>query len=728
MEYGSNAIDWNNRWQYPLQWLYESQFARQMYQQYCYRVNLAMEGKPWKNTYEDEINSNLEQADDEQKASYKKHCTKVPVGSSHKLYQAVETIANQMASGVDTYECEIYDPYMIQQADTADKLSAMCEQDYIQNDLGLYASLYSRDLSRYGLVAVMVKYNPKLERNEIFRINPKNTWFDTMYSSTGHERFRGYSTMIPWNQLKKMIEDDGDEINLDIRAPKESIFEGEGKERKMKKLDKAKYSKGKIRSLNGLDIYVKDLNELASTPALQGGDYWIWEYAHDLRSCYNLNYYRTYANDPKAQTKSGYHGQDVELTVIYDLSKGIEFKIINRRFVISRNKKAFKRNLVMKIYDPLNNENRYRLEELHLKCPLQFRFAHLDSLEQYPYPTSPLFNLLDAHDKLCGWRAKREHVAQILSILRVQTNAADADSLRGVLNIMGVVIDDIQGDVTSLKFDYNFDPIDSQIAHYEDTIQDTLNAYTQFDAIQMMGDRASAAESGMAIGALGQGLAGHQNTIMALYADIARQCIVNRVIYSSMSEFPIMNRGGNSALSIQEMALDTLINVKPKFAKKVLEKQLAANAMAIVGNFADRLAPEDAAFFIQQAMFGNVPRGLGERMVGQQPSKEQTALAMQQAQNTAQMLQQNQAAYMNNPLPYEVDNAMANSSPEEIDQIIAGLQTPEGSEVVDETMVSDMAGAPQALDMANQDGSLAVDMAGNTSELGSLFANSNALV
>lgn len=725
MNYDSNAIDWNNKWQYPLQWIYESQWARMVYQQYCYRVSLAMEGKPWKNTYQDEMNANIEKMDEVQKEVYKKQCTNLPEGSSHKLYQAVETIANQMASGVDTYECEIYDPYMIQEADTADKLVAMCEQDYIQNDLGLYASLYSRDLTRYGLVAVMVKYNPKLDRNEVFRINPKNTWWDTMYNSTGHERFRGYSTMISWKQLKKIVEDDGDEINTDIKAPDQSVFDDKGKARKV---EKAKYHHRKIRTLNGLDIYVDDINRLASSPSLQGGDWNWWEYQHDVRSCYNMGYYRSFANDSKAKTNSNYRGDDVELTVIYDLTEGIEFKIINRRFVISMNKKAFKRNILLNVYNPLTDKNNFRLQKLHLKCPLQFRYAHIDTMDKYCFPTSPLFSLLDTHDELCGWRAKRKHVSQILSILRIMASGNDAENLRGILNIMGVVLDDIQGDIKSLYLDYKYDPIDSQIAILEQTIQETLSAYTQFDAMQAMGDRASAAESGMAIGAIAQGLSSHQNTLMALYADIARQCLMNRVVYSPSQEFPVINRGGNSTLTIQEMALDTLINVKPKFAKKVLERQLATQAVTIASSFAQYLSNEDLAYFIQQAMFGNVPRGLAERMLSPEASPQETALAMQQAQNQAQMLQQNQMAYEQNPLGYEANNVMANNSPEEIDQIIASLQTPEGSEVVDETMVEDMAGTPQSLDMAQQDSAISLDILGNTPELGSMLANPNSLL
>lgn len=709
MNNSSTVIDWDNKFSYPLQWLYESEFARLGYQELCYRVDLAMQGKPWKNTYEDEMNSNLDKMDEEQKARYKKYCKNIPQGNSHKLYQAVETIANQMSSGVDTYECEIYDPYLLQQADTIDKLQAMCKQDYIENDLGLYSSLYSRDLTRYGLVAVMIKYNPKLERNEVFRINPKNTWFDTMYSATGHERFRGYSTMISWKELKKMIKEAGDEVNLDIQAPKESIFEGEGKDRKMKDVEKAKFSRGKIRSLNGLDIYVNDLNELARSPQLQNATFYMWDYYHDLRNCYNLGYYKTLANSPKAQTKSGYHGQDVELTVMYDLSRGIEFKIINRRFVISMNKKAFKRDIMLNIYDPLLNGYRQKLDTVHLKCPLQFRYSHLDSMQKYPFPTSPLFNLLDAHDKLCGWRAKREHVSQILSILRIMTNGADASSLRGVLNIMGVVLDDVQGDITSLNLAYSYDPIDSQIAHYEQTIQETLSAYTQFDAMQAMGDRASAAESGMAIGAIAQGLSSHQNVLMALYADIARQCIMNRVIYSNQGQFAVNNYTNSSTLTLQEMSLLTLINVKPKFAKQVLERTLANNAIAMFGALNGSAPTEITAFLMEQALFGNVPRGLAEKLNPQAPSSQETALAMQQAQNQAQMLQQNQAMYEQNPIPYEAQNVMDNNSPEEVDQIIAGLQEPNVSEEID---ITEIAGNPQSLDQMLM-----------TSDMGSQLAN-----
>lgn len=720
-KYSRDAIDWNNPFSYPLQWIYESQFARQMYQQYCYRVNLAMEGRPWKNTYRDEMNSNISEVPEEEQATYKRHCAKLPEGRSFKLYQAVETIANQMSSGVDMYECEVHDPYMIQQGDTADKLAAMCSQDYAQNDLNLFSSLFSRDLTRYGMVAVLTKYNHKLERNEILRINPKNVWFDTMYSATGKERFRGYSTMISWDKLKHMIKESGDEINLDIKAPKSSIYDEKNQ------IKKATYSNGKIRSLNGLDIYVKDLNRLASNPQLQWGDITWWEYQHDLRNCYNLGYYHSFATSDKAQTKSGYNGMDVELTVMFDLERGIEYKIINRRFVVSMNKKAFKRNIVINVYDPLNDMYRPKINEVHLNCPLQLRFTHLDTMDKYAFPTSPLFHLLDVHDTLCGWRAKREHVAQILSVLRLVTNAADAESLQGVLNIMGVVLDNVEGDVSSLIMNYNWDPIDSQIAHYESVIQDTLSAFTQFDAMQMMGDRASAAESGMAIGAIAQGLSDHQNILMAIYADIARHCILNRVVYSNMSEFPVINRGGDSVLTIQEMALDTIINVKPKFQKKVLERTLAANAMSIASGFSSMLAPEDIAFFIEQAMFGNVPRGLAQRMVGEGPSEQETALAMQQAQNQAQMLQQNQAMYEQNPIPYEAQNTMDNFSSEEVDQIIAGLNTPEGSEEMVQTDVTTPEGQLDMtqLDMANQSGAMEVGLAGQNSDLGSMLANPN---
>lgn len=720
-----NYIDWNNEWSYPLQWLWESMPARQIYQEWIYRTDLAMQGKPFKNLYQEEMNSNLKVMTRENQARYKKVCQEMPEGHSFSLYQAVETIANQLASGVDTYEYQINDPYMIVEDDTEALLSAKCQEDYINNELGLFASLYTKDELRYGMVAVMVTYDPKHNRNIVERVHPKNCWFDTRYSSTGRERFRAYSTMISFAKLKDMIESGGDEVNNTLEVPDRSIFDKDGK------ILKAKYRNHKIKTLNDLDIYVQDLNKLAVAPDLQGYTNIYWEYDHDLRTCYNLGWYHTFATNPKEQTNSGYNGDDVELTVLYDLDRGIEFKIINRRFVISLNRKAFKRSLIFPIYNPATDEYQYRVDEVRLQCPLKFRFYSMDTMDKFAYPTTPVFNLLHTHDQLCAWWAKRNHVAQILSILRLEANGADAEALRGVMNIMGVVIDRIQSDINSLIFDYSFDPIDSQIEHLEMTIQKTLSAYTEFDAMQAMGDRASAAESGMAVSAIAQGLATIQNSLMSLYADIARQCILNRVVYSNLQEFPVNNLGNYSAVTIQQMALDAVINVKPKLAKQAQEKQLAANAMALAANFKDVLSSEGVAYLIEQALYGNVPRKVAATFLKPQgPSSEEVQAAQLQAQNQAMQLAQNQAMYEQNPLPYEAGNVMQNYAPEEVDQIIGSLSTPNGSETFSETGVveGEEVNNPELLDMQSQQGALAMDMAGMTSELGAELANPNSMV
>lgn len=715
-------IDWNNEWSYPLQWLWESMPARQVYQEWVYRTDLAMQGKPFRNLYQEEMNSNLKVMTAENQARYKKVCEAMPEGQSFSLYQSVETIANQLASGVDTYEYQINDPYMLVEDDTEALLSAKCQEDYINNELGSFASLYTKDELRYGMVAVMVTYDAEHNRNIVERVHPKNCWFDTKFSSTGKERFRAYSTMISFAKLKRMIKDGGDEVNTNIEAPDRSIFDKDGK------IQKAKYGNRKIRSLNGLDIYVQDLNKLAVAPDFQGYTDIYWEYDHDLRTCYNLGWYHTFATDPKAKTNSGYYGDDVELTVLYDLDRGIEFKIINRRFVIALNRAAFKRQVIFPIYNPITDAYQYRVDEVRLQCPLKFRFYAMDTMDKFAYPTTPVFNLLNTHDQLCAWWAKRNHVAQILSVLRLEASGADAEALRGVLNVMGVVLDRIQGDINSLVFDYSFDPIDSQIEHLETVIQRTLSAYTEFDAMQAMGDRASAAESGMAVSAIAQGLATLQNSLMRLYADIARQCILNRVVYSSQMEFPVNNLGNYSAITVQQMALDAVINVKPKLAKQVQEKQLAANAMALAANFKDMLSSEGLAYLIEQAMYGNVPRKMAATFLNQQgPSAEEVQAAQLQAQNQATQLAQNQALYEQNPLPYEANNVMQNYSPEEVDQIIGSLSTPNGTESFSDTEIIDGETEPYLLDRPEQDGAMALNMDGMTSDLGSELANPNGV-
>lgn len=713
----NNCIDWNNRWNYSLQWLQESEWARQVYMALCYRVNLAMEGRPYRNIYKEEVDSLLKGMDEDERSYLGAHCLSVPEGKSLVLAQSVNTIANQLASGVDTYECTINDPYNFVAPETADLLAAKCEEDYVENELELMAPLFSKDLQRYGMVGVVIKYNPKTEKNEILRLRPQNMWWDTMFSATGQERFRGYSTMIPWRELKKMIKDAGDEINTELRVPAVSNLSDDKKQ-----VLKATYRDRKIRTLNDLDIYVDDINALATSPELQGYSTIFPEYLHDLGSCYNLGYYQTFAQDPKAATNSGYHGQDVELTVIYDLNRKIEFKIINRRFVISMNKKAFKRKIAFPVTNLITGEVNDRLEDVYLDCPLKVKFAEFDTMDKYPHPTSPVMKVLDEHNELCAWRAKRSHVSKLLATLRIETNGADADSLKKVINVMGAIIDDIQGDINSINFQYSYDPIDSQIAHLEDSIKKTLCAYTEFDAMQAMGDRASAAESGMAVGAIAQGLSTHQNIVMSLYADIAKQCLMNRVIYSPMQEFPVNNMGNYSSLTAQQLAVTSMITVKSKLSRKIHERMLASQALAILTSVVgQRASSELQGLLMEQALYGQVPRRVAAQGLGMAPPNQQEiALAQQQAMNQAEMLKQNQQLFEDNPMPYISDSVMQNNSPEEVDQIITGLSTPDGTEVTDETI----AGSPELLDMGTQGLGLAMgDESGTPPELASSMAN-----
>lgn len=712
-------VNFDADFSYPLQWIWESTTARWAYQRWIWRASLAQQGKPCRNTYQEELKSNLEKADPTLRGKYKDRCEKVPCGKSFALKKAVDNIAAQMSGGVDSYNYQVNDPYMIIDDDTEDLLAAKCQQDYIENNLQLLAPVLSDDIMWYGMAAVVVKYCPERDKNIVLRIHPKNTWFDTRYSSTGAERFRGYSTMISWKKLKNMIEEDKDEeINLSIKAPDGSPVKV-GDDKKVW-LDKtAKYSNRKIRSLNGLDIYVESLNKLATSPNLAPGLTDFIEYDHDLRTCYNLGWYHSFANDPEKKTNSGYNGDDVELTVMYDLDKHIEYKIINRRYVISANKKAFKRKIQFKWIDPRTGMEQARIDDFCLDCPLKFQFEKVNNMDTAPHPWAPVFPLLDSHDELCGWRARREHVSKILSILRIDTNGADAESLVGMLNIMGGIFDDLQGDVTSLQFAYDYSPIDSEIAHLENQIQQVLHAYDQFDALQAMGDRASAAESGMATFAVAQGLAVHQNALMDLFADIARQCIANRVAYSSRMEFPVVNQGEYRALTIQQMALTAVIDVKPKLAKQIQEKQIAANAMALLGTLSKSgaISKEGQAYLMEQALYGTMPRKMAATFIKDAgPSPEELALAQQQAKNDAMALQQNAQMYQADPLPYEVNAAMQNYSPDEIDTAIKQLGGEEGAPYGEETSV-------ELLDMDQQPGSMALDIPGQTSEFGSEMAN-----
>lgn len=723
----NSFVNFNHDFSYPIQWLYESEPARWSYQRWIWRASLAKHGQPCRNTYMENLLSNLKKADPIVQSKYTETCLSVPEGKSFALAKAVDNIAAQMAGGVDTYNYQVNDPFRIIDADTEELLSAKCSQDYVENRLELLAPVFSDDLKWYGMTACIVKYDPVSDKNRVLRIHPKNVWFDTRYSSTGEERFRGYSTMISWAKLKKMVLNDGDEINLDIKAPDTSIIKesGEGKDKKYILDKKAKYSNRKIRTLNGLDIYVDTLNKLASTPTLMAGITEYHEYDHDLNQCYNLGWYQSFATDPEKRTRNGYNGDDVELTVMYDLSRKIEYKIINRRYVISANEKAFRRKIMFKWTDPRTGQERSRIDDFCLDCPLKFKFEKPNNMDTAPHPWSIVFDLLDDHDELCGWRARRQHVSKILSILRIDTNGADAESLRGLLNIMGGMIDDLQGDVQSIILNYDYNPIDSEIAHLENRIQQVLHAYDQFDALQSMGDRASAAESGMAVYAVAQGLAVQQNALMSMYADIARQCIENRVAYSPRQEFAVVNHGDYRLITIQQMALTAVIDVKPKLAKQIQQRQFAANAMAMVSSAGAEMSKSLRAYLMAEALYGLAPRKMiEENLLDAGPSEQELALANQQAKNDAMALQQNQQMYSQNPVPYEVDNVMRTQSPDEIDTTIKELS----GDLSGENREQETEGDIDLVNMESQPGAMALETTGAmTEDLGSMLANPNGM-
>ena len=140
----AGGIDFNNQWSYPIQWIEESRFARERYQRDLFRVSLAMQGKPWKNLYQEELDSNIKNIHDPtQREEFKKACLCVPEGESFELARAVNKRANQVASGVDYYEYQIDDPFMTIDNNASDKMAALCEQEYAQSNLGMKSAMFS---------------------------------------------------------------------------------------------------------------------------------------------------------------------------------------------------------------------------------------------------------------------------------------------------------------------------------------------------------------------------------------------------------------------------------------------------------------------------------------------------------------------------------------------------------------------------------------------------------
>ena len=180
------------------------------------------------------------------------------------------------------------------------------------------------------------------------------------------------------------------------------------------------------------------------------------------------------------------------------------------------------------------------------------------------------------------------------------------------------------------------------------------------------------------------------------------------------------------------MALNAVINVKPKLARMIQEKTIATNAITLVSNFKDILTPEGIAYFLEQAMLGQAPRKTIKSFINIQGSTQQERdTAQLQAQNMAQMLQQNQMAYEQDPMSYETQNIMETQNPEEIDEIIAQLQSAQNGEQVqgsplNRSAIESAGSNMSSLDMAQQAGAMAPGLEGMTPDAGSAMANPNS--
>ena len=99
-----DGLDYNDPYNYVIQWLEESDFARTSYHYWLWRASLAKLGKPCRNLYQEELKSNLAKVDKVDQGKYEEQCKCVPEGSSFSLKKAADNRANQMSSGVDAYE------------------------------------------------------------------------------------------------------------------------------------------------------------------------------------------------------------------------------------------------------------------------------------------------------------------------------------------------------------------------------------------------------------------------------------------------------------------------------------------------------------------------------------------------------------------------------------------------------------------------------------------------
>ncbi len=643
------TVNYNDPNDHVIQWIEESCRERVQLKRLVERTMRAYEGYPLRNSYKMNVSRYANSLENEtEKKNWQLRCKSIPEGRSDVMRKSIETVVSQLQGGIGQYEYTVYDPIMEVDDDLIARLESACDKFYIDSNLNGMKDDIARDMITNGAAYLYVKYDKENKQYKTTLIESWRMLNDPNRLRTNRPRYTGFTQMESWKNVKSMIT----------------------------------FKNGAVVTENDMDVYVDNIGKLINNPDFSNQYVDENKLKQDIGLCYSDPYYQSRVIDTKLKENNAYLGDDVEVSYVWDLANHIQYKVINRRYIVEKKEVDLKRKISIEQRDPRDPENKKKISKpktVQIDAPI-IEIPYLKH-PKYSFPVTPLWFLLNDFDEICSAESLRAHNMSIMGPLNFYGSSYDIEILSNAANVAGIGIEGMDGTVGVLNKQHDTSIIDEYIRIREEKIKRGINAVDQFDMQEMIGDRASAKEVGAISNTVAQGLNPLVASMESGIAQAIRTFLKLYVIYNEDGAFSINNNGEYADVTLEEMALDAIVKVK---LQSQIEFKMQAVSATAMGNLNSLMAAASNGLINMDLVLEDyiplITQGIVSRKRARQyaatpaPTAEEAMVASAAGSMVAGSLNAEQQAAINNPAQTELAaeaEAMSNDELAMLEQTLA---------------------------------------------------------
>lgn len=588
---GKNITD---DYDYVLDYIKESVEARTQLIDMVARNMLAYKGETLNNKYKQRILSYASsmQMNSKKRAEYIRLCDGIESKKSFVVFNAVEDIVSLAMGGASRFEAVPYDQFVVQDNEWLDKISSFLEHFYVTNQFESLIPRAIRNICLAGSAYLYIKHDDPDSEGQMSAtmLSPTKMLNDPFRIKKNRVRYRGFQQLESWTKFRKKIQKKGNEYSLKV--------------------------------MNDVDQYLSSISS-----AITMGDK-SPEYA-GLMSDISLFYptassiYNQSENIAKGQEKKpAYVADDIEVSYLWDIKNKMYYEVVNRKYIITATKSPNKVSLDVSYYNTKGKKKESKFD-IEVVCPIvEIPFIKIDT---EPFPITPLFYTIDNFDDVCSIETVNYHNLSIMAPINFMGSSFDAEIITNILQIGGAYIEGMVGQTNVFSKQHDISPGIAAIRRAEDNIKKSLGV-TEFSEVQqMIGDRASAAESGNAAGAVTQRL----NSLLAnIEVGISKVMDIAIKLYLINSDkdkdISFSYNGKYSSLSKADIGSKYSIKTKLKSTVKFEQARVERTITQLIG-FLSGLPNTDQeqlySILVPMLLNGNVTREQAAMLVKQEPKQ-----------------------------------------------------------------------------------------------------------